>query len=1317
MSELFPSRRKVIGGSAAGLGRIVNFVGAGGRTPDLGPAIGQIGDIFQQYADNHYAKVADERLNDFTGEVLEAAQTFNFNQDATTFGDPFRDKIRIATEGLSAKAGAAFSAAANKVVTRAQADLVGQAYDRDVRDRQTADAKELGTLVSSLGPAINDARLLQQQFELEDPASAFELSVQNMVESVDGVVDSIELKIEQMRESGLYVGNEKLLMEAQSGAIRQTASYLTHSFIASADDGDLAEILNSASNNVLSDNLSPLKEFYDRMSEEDQSKFNNDIQKIVRSQDANNKIVRQATTASIKQTITDMQLSLQGDIRDVDGQSFRQNLQRSSEIVQSLKEMGLHDLASEMSKVMTDEIGDFSQLEEKQQQAIVALGPIIENYVTLSRNLGIPEAQIRARKNFLIDTFGKRGPSVGIDIGTVRGEARDAVGIKNAFEEEIKSLTKRKTLEKDASIEEKSRFNLINSVAEFRAKLANMPGYMQREYEELFIAIQQSPTMLTAQHVQAIDDLTSRLDKALTEFSNRRKAINENAQGSTPHMKAIDSFANEVAQFKIQQGDMPAILSAFRKTPDQELQENVLAGFGTEDDEELNARVDLQDRLSKTFNFFKTELDRGSPSYQLTQYIKSLSSASMPEDKDAADAMVENVMELAEAVHVLYGTKTLLEEKPSALSKYAGLNPKDESFVKTLSYLVQSGADVSQYRNYILNKNRTVTKEDKAAREVFIKDALGDFTDMFGNPANQLNMQQRFGGLETFYYSGSEQDIMVGGRIQGYIRERMERLLDIDPVLPKEALIRLAVDSIARDGLAFSLYGYPLDNPESIEQEQRYSLLPPDRVYGKEINNFLEFARETITENAGLPDTFKFFGHEKKSVDRKTRLQGSAFVLDEMVFGENVFFKKTEFSSANRPTYFAVARSESGRLTPILDKNGAEIVIDYNDQFVSDNEITRRKEINQVYQQAALNRQLDLRTNLLKYATDEAANEDASEEVYTQQTTLTDFGPGSSRRIGRFTNRQEPFRVDPMRSPEEYGDFDASLTVTDSALNAVDPTTLPLGDNFMDPTAPPQGIEGPRNPEDIDPQEDDTRQPLMRGGAFGSRIPPITAKDFEEAKKQAEKEGRSVQEVLSEEYPDFDATAETQQESPDLGELEGREVAIKRLPAILNFTKAQQINLETPQNSDRLTVDAAIQAVSSVFGGNTSTFLTRIGRQESALGQNKATFKKGRVDRGIWQISPIGLEEIKRNTPVLKRARQRIQEAFGIDVMELSLEDLEKPLHGAIAARLFLHSKNRGRILPEGLQEQAEFWKKFYNTAAGKGTVQQFIQNNTMAGV
>ena len=205
MSELFPSRRRVIGGSAAGLGRIVNFVGASGPAPDFGPAIGEIGNIIQQYANNHYAKIADEKLDQFTGEVLEAAETFNFNTDATGFGDFYRDKITLATEGLPPKQAAAFSSAANRLVTTTQARLVGEAYDRDVQDRRTTDLKELGTLVSSLGPTINNARLFDQQFELEDPATAFDLSVENMVQSVDSIVDSIELKIESMRESGLYI--------------------------------------------------------------------------------------------------------------------------------------------------------------------------------------------------------------------------------------------------------------------------------------------------------------------------------------------------------------------------------------------------------------------------------------------------------------------------------------------------------------------------------------------------------------------------------------------------------------------------------------------------------------------------------------------------------------------------------------------------------------------------------------------------------------------------------------------------------------------------------------------------------------------------------------------------------------------------------------------------------------------------------------------------------------------------------------------------------------------------------------------------------
>ena len=1389
MSELFPSRRKVVGGSAAGLGRIVNFVGAGGRTPDLGPAIGQIGDIFEQYADNHYAKVADEKLDNFTGEVLEAAQTFNFNQDASTFGDPFREKITIATEGLPARAAAAFSAAANKLVTRTQADLVGQAYDRDVKDRQTNDLKELGTLVSSLGPTIFDARLSGQQFELEDPASVFELSVENLVQSVDGIVDSIELKIESMRESGLYAGNEALLVEAQSRAIRETTNFLSQSFIASATEADLVEILNSAANNTLPENLSPLKEYYNRMSEEDQRLFNTDIQRVVRSQDANNKILRRATDIAINETITGFKLSLAGRRQAVDSQGFNLDLQAAANVVQSLKEIGMPELASKLSEVMTAEIDDFTELEIRQQKAMLQLPAVVGNFVQQQRLLGVSDAQIQARKNLIIDTVGKRGPSVGTDIGTVRGEIRDVEAVLNAFKDEITIGNKTVELDNKASIEKLSLFKLENSRSEFQLAIELLPVRFRDEFIEKKEALRLSGAN-PKEHVQGLDDLTRLIKERAKEYRGIKNAINTTAPGTPANRKAVDAHASDVLLQNIEQGLMPSIFAAFKETASQDLQRSVLADFGVEDDDDLNARVDYEDRLSKTFNFYKTELDRGYSSDQINQYIKSLSSASMPEDKDAADAMIENVMELAQGLHILYGTKTLLEENPKALTKYAGLEPREQSFVKTLSYLVQSGADESQYRNYFTNKHRAATKEELAVRNTFIEDALTEFDSMFGNPAEQLNTQ---GFLGTTFSSGAISDIFDGGRIKGYLRERMQRLLDIDPILQKEPLIQLAVDSLARDGLAFSQYGIPIDNPDSIDQEQRFSLNPPDRIYNKEIKNFLDFARSEITNKATLAPNFKFFRPEQRELMRvgrvaitvpsaspeapdvsftlfeddvvsdqeleiepafsdlegvasygtrppasetetrqqgsSVRLQGSAFVLDEMVFGENVFFKKTEFSSADRPTYYAVARSQNGVLTPLRRKTGEPIIIDYNDQFAADTEITRRKEINEKYELAALNRSLDLRTNLLRYATDYDVFEGAPEEVFNQRTDITDpVRRTISVRDAVFVNRQEPVVIEPMRSPEEYGDFDASTIVTDSDLNAVDPTTLPLGDNFMDPTASPTprteeygdfdasppGIEGPRNPEDISTLDDDAR-------GFGTFARPrpgnITPQDFARAQKQAEREGRSVEEVLSEEYPDFDAAPEAPQGPPDLGELEGRNVAIKRLPRILNFTRAQQINLETPQNSDSITVDAAIKAVSSVFGGNTATFLTRIGRQESALGKNKATFKKGRVDRGIWQISPIGLEEIKRDTPVLRRARQRIQDAFGIDVMELSLDDLEKPLHGAIAARLFLHSKNRGKILPQSLASQAAFWKRYYNTAAGKGTVRQFIQNNSMAGV
>ena len=83
-----------------------------------------------------------------------------------------------------------------------------------------------------------------------------------------------------------------------------------------------------------------------------------------------------------------------------------------------------------------------------------------------------------------------------------------------------------------------------------------------------------------------------------------------------------------------------------------------------------------------------------------------------------------------------------------------------------------------------------------------------------------------------------------------------------------------------------------------------------------------------------------------------------------------------------------------------------------------------------------------------------------------------------------------------------------------------------------------------------------------------------------------------------------------------------------------------------------------------------------------------------------------------RETVIQQRLRRywdRIKEKLGIDWTKTQWQDLEKPLYSGLAARLFLV-----RIpapIPSDLPSQAQYWKTHYNTAAGKGTVQKFIDD------
>lgn len=81
---------------------------------------------------------------------------------------------------------------------------------------------------------------------------------------------------------------------------------------------------------------------------------------------------------------------------------------------------------------------------------------------------------------------------------------------------------------------------------------------------------------------------------------------------------------------------------------------------------------------------------------------------------------------------------------------------------------------------------------------------------------------------------------------------------------------------------------------------------------------------------------------------------------------------------------------------------------------------------------------------------------------------------------------------------------------------------------------------------------------------------------------------------------------------------------------------------------------------------------------------------------------------------VLQPYWDQIKRKLNIDWTKTSWVDLEKPLYSGLASRLYLAWKLPGSI-PADLQTQAQYWKTYYNTVAGSGTVQKFIDDVNQA--
>jgi len=118
-------------------------------------------------------------------------------------------------------------------------------------------------------------------------------------------------------------------------------------------------------------------------------------------------------------------------------------------------------------------------------------------------------------------------------------------------------------------------------------------------------------------------------------------------------------------------------------------------------------------------------------------------------------------------------------------------------------------------------------------------------------------------------------------------------------------------------------------------------------------------------------------------------------------------------------------------------------------------------------------------------------------------------------------------------------------------------------------------------------------------------------------------------------------------------------------------------------------------------------FLCRIAWVETKYGEHPNTFPDGYYG-GIWRVDRIGHEETQRNT-VLQGYWDQLKTKLAIDWQKTRWEDLVKPLYSGLAARLYIATVPSA--IPTGLSAQASYWKRYYNTAAGGGTVQGFIND------
>jgi len=95
---------------------------------------------------------------------------------------------------------------------------------------------------------------------------------------------------------------------------------------------------------------------------------------------------------------------------------------------------------------------------------------------------------------------------------------------------------------------------------------------------------------------------------------------------------------------------------------------------------------------------------------------------------------------------------------------------------------------------------------------------------------------------------------------------------------------------------------------------------------------------------------------------------------------------------------------------------------------------------------------------------------------------------------------------------------------------------------------------------------------------------------------------------------------------------------------------------------------------------------------------------------GITQFDQMPFYDVK--TRARESDKEKIKKSFDIDINLIEWEHLRyNPLLCMIFTRL-KYKKVPSKI-PDSLKERAEYWKRWYNSYAGKGTVEHYIEANS----